>query len=217
MREPDYHDYVIKDGKLIGKFEEMYQDCSDPWHQGAKQDRKEITIMFKMLKGRKFSKILELGCGHGHIANKLLVFGHVLGLDISPTSIKKARNMYPNVEFDVCDMIIGIDDRNNRKQITTDIKEKFDLIVLSGTLWYVVEHIDKVFLDIKEHLNFNGEFFITLSYPSLNENFYSKNILYNGERLIEYVTKYFDIIFSRIIEGEQENSPVVIIHAKKRD
>lgn len=29
----DYHDYVIKDGKLIGEFDKMYADCDDPWHQ----------------------------------------------------------------------------------------------------------------------------------------------------------------------------------------
>lgn len=28
-----YQDYVIKDGKLVGNFEEMYQDFLDPWHQ----------------------------------------------------------------------------------------------------------------------------------------------------------------------------------------
>ena len=28
-----YQDYVIKDGKFIGKFEEMYQKFEDPWHQ----------------------------------------------------------------------------------------------------------------------------------------------------------------------------------------
>ena len=28
-----YQDYVIKDGKFIGDFEKMYQNCSDPWEQ----------------------------------------------------------------------------------------------------------------------------------------------------------------------------------------
>lgn len=33
MNGRDYHDYVIKDGVFIGKFEEMYQKFDDPWHQ----------------------------------------------------------------------------------------------------------------------------------------------------------------------------------------
>ncbi len=30
----DYHDYVIKNGKLIGEFEQMYKNSAGiPWHQ----------------------------------------------------------------------------------------------------------------------------------------------------------------------------------------
>ena len=31
----DYHDYFIKDGRFIGRFEEMYRDVDDPWHIDA--------------------------------------------------------------------------------------------------------------------------------------------------------------------------------------
>ena len=34
MNSKDYHDYVFKDGKFIGAFEEMYQNVEDPWHHG---------------------------------------------------------------------------------------------------------------------------------------------------------------------------------------
>jgi len=33
-KSKDYHDYVIKNGKFIGAFEEMYQKFEDPWHHG---------------------------------------------------------------------------------------------------------------------------------------------------------------------------------------
>jgi len=29
----DYHDYVFKDGKFIGAFEEMYLNVDDPWYR----------------------------------------------------------------------------------------------------------------------------------------------------------------------------------------
>ena len=33
-KSKDYHDYVIKNGSFVGKFEEMYQNSSNiPWHQ----------------------------------------------------------------------------------------------------------------------------------------------------------------------------------------
>ena len=35
-KSKDYHDYVIKNGDFVGKFEEMYQNSSDtPWHPDA--------------------------------------------------------------------------------------------------------------------------------------------------------------------------------------
>ena len=33
-----YQDYVIKDGKLVGQFEEMYQNFEDPWEQSVKEE-----------------------------------------------------------------------------------------------------------------------------------------------------------------------------------
>ena len=32
-----YQDYVIKDGRLIGEFEGMYQDFDDPWEQTTRE------------------------------------------------------------------------------------------------------------------------------------------------------------------------------------
>jgi len=32
-----YQDYVIRDGKLVGEFEQMYRDYDDPWEQSARE------------------------------------------------------------------------------------------------------------------------------------------------------------------------------------
>ena len=32
-----YQDYVIKDGKLVGEFEQMYKDFDDPWEQSIRE------------------------------------------------------------------------------------------------------------------------------------------------------------------------------------
>ena len=37
--EKSYHDYVIKDGKFIGKFEDMYLDVVDPWMQSSQPNK----------------------------------------------------------------------------------------------------------------------------------------------------------------------------------
>ena len=34
IHSEDYHDYVFKNGKLVGEMEQMYQKSKDiPWHQ----------------------------------------------------------------------------------------------------------------------------------------------------------------------------------------
>jgi len=33
-----YQDYVIKDGKLVGEFEQMYQDFDEPWQQTVREE-----------------------------------------------------------------------------------------------------------------------------------------------------------------------------------
>ena len=39
IKSDDYRDYVIKDGRLIGEFEQMYKNSRDiPWHQDTQTD-----------------------------------------------------------------------------------------------------------------------------------------------------------------------------------
>ncbi len=206
----DYHDYVIKDGKLVGKFEEMYKNCKDPWFQSKRNEGNEIQFMIAILK-KKYSKILELGCGFGHIANELSKFGNVTGLDISKTAIDKAAKLYPHIKFETCDLIQGIDSRQSHSN-----KEQFDLIVLSGTLWYIIEHVDKILQEVNDHLLPHGEFLLELPFPPINEKFYGKNIIPDENALVNYVKKFFDLITTVIIKEEHKpNSPTVIIHAKR--
>ena len=37
-----YQDYIIRDGNLVGKFEQMYQDHKDPWEQTTREEQKVL-------------------------------------------------------------------------------------------------------------------------------------------------------------------------------
>ena len=39
-----YQDFVIKDGKFIGQFEEMYKNVSDPWKLLSKNKNKKYKF-----------------------------------------------------------------------------------------------------------------------------------------------------------------------------
>ena len=117
----DYHDYIFKDGKLIGKFDEMYK-CSEqiPWHQDKTAYSVFSDIDIAILKQYKYDSILEVGCGLGYFSNRLykelcsnnnepspLSFPQVTGIDVSQTAIEKASKQFPEIRFIVGDLTKG--------------------------------------------------------------------------------------------------------------
>ena len=108
-----YQDYVIKDGQFVGKFEEMYRDFDDPWHQGdseyiAGSISRNATI--SIIKKLGLSSLCEFGCGLGHTTNFIQKNTgiDIAGIDISNTAIEKAKSNYPNLNF-YTDNVINID------------------------------------------------------------------------------------------------------------
>ncbi len=43
-----YQDLVIKDGKFVGKFEEMYKKFSDPWHLLDK-NKQGLNLIYQII------------------------------------------------------------------------------------------------------------------------------------------------------------------------
>jgi len=49
-------------------------------------------------------RILDLGCGTGHLTNQIAAAGaEVIGIDKSTTMIEEARRLYPNLRFELAD------------------------------------------------------------------------------------------------------------------
>jgi trans-aconitate 2-methyltransferase len=49
-------------------------------------------------------RILDLGCGTGHLTNQIAATGaEVIGLDRSQSMIEEARRLYPNLRFEIAD------------------------------------------------------------------------------------------------------------------
>lgn len=91
----DYHDYVIKDGQFIGKFEEMYQDCDDPWNASKEDYDTSICSMTvkHVLKSIPAADIVSLGCGTGRHLHWVKYGAD--GVEISATAVALARRRYP--------------------------------------------------------------------------------------------------------------------------
>ena len=92
MKENDYHKFVIAGGKFIGKFEEMYQHCDDPWLQDSVLYKSNQIVINMLSVEGGYSKILDVGCGKGRFTSLLykVLNSNIDAIDISETAINIA-------------------------------------------------------------------------------------------------------------------------------
>lgn len=131
---PKYQDYVIKNGKFIGEFEEMYQDFDDPWDQTTREKyRSEKIIAIHLLKRIGARRVIELGCGFGCYTEMIRNEGfNILGIDGSATAINKAKQMHVNCNFRQADILDF--------HIYRDYKP--DAIIMAEITWYILDKLD---------------------------------------------------------------------------
>ncbi|NIP29571.1 MAG: methyltransferase domain-containing protein [Candidatus Dadabacteria bacterium] len=99
----------------------------DPWgYETNPEDLNRCAMLLSVLPQKRFSRILDIGCGNGFVTQRL-PGDTIIGVDISENAVKyaQARNL-PNVDF--------------QRLSIFDLPEKgwyqyFDLIVISGVLY----------------------------------------------------------------------------------
>ena len=100
-----YQDYVIRDGKFVGKFEEMYQKFDDPWHQSEDGMFNNLSrkVVCHFINQYQIKTSVEFGCGLGNTTSFIQKETNIetMGVDISETSIRKAKGKYPSISFEV--------------------------------------------------------------------------------------------------------------------
>lgn len=133
-----YQDFVIRDGRLIGKFEEMYRACNDPWSQSVLEEhldtRRAIAVLWvrRAIEELGTRRVLEVGSGLGHLSARIAETGAaVVGTDISSTAVARARDRYPAIPFHVTS---GLTD-----ELLASTQP--DIIVLSEVSWYVLDEL----------------------------------------------------------------------------
>ena len=101
---PPYNSvFDVKNRKLVGDFETMYQNESkenfDSWHQDdTRQLQRKIDL--SILEDYNFSKIIDIGCGKGSLSHLLKKKNnYVLGLDISQTAVNIAQERFPDIDL----------------------------------------------------------------------------------------------------------------------
>lgn len=155
-----YQDYVIRDGRLIGEFEEMYRDHDDPWHQSSREAfSSEKAVAVNLLRRVGARRVIEVGCGLGYFTRRLADAGlEVLGLDVAPTAIAKAvaRHGAANCRFQVADVL---DPRPYQ-----DFRP--DAVVMAEVTWYILDQIPAYLQLLRQHAGGGHLIHLLNTYPT---------------------------------------------------
>jgi len=213
--EKNYQDYVISNGKLVGDFEGMYENFDDPWHQSAQDhifdSRRQIAINYCNRIRSKYgvSRVVELGCGFGHLTESLRKNGFdALGTDISKTAIKKASNLYPESRFKQ----LSFNDFDNLFSL------KPSILIMAEITWYILDDLDQFLVRLNEYAKKSQEpvFLIHLlaTYePGVQK--YGADKFTNLEEIIKYFNlEYLEYGFVKTVTSFDDKSQGTYFVAK---
>lgn len=159
-----YHDYVIKDGKFIGKFDEMYSKFEDPWMQSNQPNKYSRTAGILHIKKFNIKSVLECGCGLGYYADWIRKETGIVckSIDISEKAIEQAKILFPNLDFEVADISVDLEKYTD-----------YDCIMLAEIIWYILPDLKKINDVLLQH--FKGKYLI------VNQVFYKGTQKYGNE------------------------------------
>jgi trans-aconitate methyltransferase len=96
--------------------------------QGSKWNAEPSGKWPGLLEAKPGERILDLGCGTGHLTEKITAAGaKVAGVDRSPYIVRQAREKYPPLRFEVKDAR------------ETSFAEPFDAVFSNATLHWIKE------------------------------------------------------------------------------
>jgi SAM-dependent methyltransferase len=87
----------------------MTADAAKPWDARLYDDKhafvwKHGASLVELLEPKPGERIVDLGCGTGHLTAQLAAAGaEVIGIDQDPAMIDKARQCYPELRFEIAD------------------------------------------------------------------------------------------------------------------
>lgn len=208
----DYHDYVFRNGELVGDFDNMYRYATDvPWHQDTYADHWCTEVGFLILKAQApYGSILEIGCGLGYIAAKLKALvqdGTVDAFDISEVAVREARRRHPGIQFYVDD----ITDPAFRP------RRRYELVVVKDLFWYVLDHLQVVLRNLETCVASSGRLYLCQWFPDLAKPFVGKDVIPSPEALLARMSGYAPLATVLLSnDPQQEDGPILHVLGKKR-
>lgn len=125
----------------------MSQWDSEQYLKFKKQRTQPAIDLVKRITTKQPGKILDIGCGPGNstfVLKKAFPQAYLLGVDNSENMIKAAKESYPDMNFQLCDVTTGIDSL-----------DEYDVIFSNACLQWIPNHA-KLIPMLFHKLNKNG-------------------------------------------------------------
>lgn len=193
INSDDYHDYVIKNGKLIGEFDQMYRKSGNiPWHQDEQENWLDIRLTIELLKEYgPFGQISDFGSGYGYLLKHIARYcgindSALYGYDVSKTACVKGSSIFPDIVFHQFDLMGDYTKDEKRREEKSNA-----LFILRGTLWYVFPKINNVVRNINSIVNRGDYFLVSQNFPPLSSNFVGKDVIPNPQAIHDLFSSFF--------------------------
>ena len=183
----DYHDFVFREGRLVGEFEQMYRKSAEvPWHQDRDEDRLDCHVAMQILGAcaAQAKTVAEVGCGLGFFADMIartLPGSSVTGFDISTSAVAKAAALFPGLRFEVIDVSSRLVDA-----------ARHELVCIRGCFWYLFPHLDVVLENLAAMTDKGGLLFVAQNFPPLDKDFIGKDTIPSPEALSVRLSERFE-------------------------
>lgn len=194
--------------RFVGQFDELYREIKDPWGQ-IEDDyyKKRRFDLVSSLRNIGATSVLDVGCGLGHVtqAIKIMVCKNVVGVDISKVAVNRAKKLFPDVKFEVCDI---------RKQFP---KGRYDAVILNGILWYILDDLKDIFKKIEQKLDSGG--YLIISQPFIKDQQFGREIINGYEGFINFIYNHFGLF--KLIKteyndlGERKTDSITILQKRR--
>lgn len=104
-------------------------------------EEESIQLLFKDVSKDENRRVLDMGCGRGGTAHYVQShgWGKVTGIDIEDESVEEARSKYPDIDFQVCDVV----------EIGKKFESQFDLIYLFN-VFYAFRENDRAMSNLRQ-------------------------------------------------------------------
>lgn len=198
-------EYIFKGADFVGDFESLYRGDQNPWNQldaGPENESRRalaVSLCKRYQMSSRSTVTVELGCGFGLLTSALADHGFIShGVDISETAIKFAKEMNNSGTYHNFDVV----------EFENIISLAPDILLMSEISWYILPHLRKFILNLKEYASDRRESIylfhsLTTYAPGIQK--YGLNYFSNLNEILDFFSLDY-LEFGSIVDCKQKNT-----------